>query len=320
MAQHGDAGDSQDILEIDNEWDRDSAIGSVSLHDSTRTLNSSIYDHVVENGRTYHRFKEGKYMLPNDEKEQTRLEYQHELYVATAGGKLSIVPNVERVTNVLDIGTGTGIWAVEFALENPGALVTGIDLSPIQPAYAPPNVTFEISDAEDEWSFRTPFDLIHMRATVTCFKSPKHVLREAYRNLKPGGYIEIREPILPFQFLNPPPEPCALQGWGEKMMSASVMAGRDWGMAAKYSTMLGEIGFTNICERREAVALNPWVKGKRNKEWSLLLQQNVLNMLEPMTMALFTRVLGWEQQRVFDLLEDVRRDVVDTRIHSFSEG
>ncbi len=28
---------------------------------------SSIYDHVVENGRTYHRYKEGKYMLPNDE-------------------------------------------------------------------------------------------------------------------------------------------------------------------------------------------------------------------------------------------------------------
>lgn len=34
---------------------------------STQSVNSSIYDHVVENGRTYHRFKEGKYMLPNDE-------------------------------------------------------------------------------------------------------------------------------------------------------------------------------------------------------------------------------------------------------------
>ena len=31
------------------------------------SVSSSIYDYVVENGRTYHRYKEGKYMLPNDE-------------------------------------------------------------------------------------------------------------------------------------------------------------------------------------------------------------------------------------------------------------
>lgn len=34
---------------------------------STQSVTESIYDHVVENGRTYHRYKEGKYMLPNDE-------------------------------------------------------------------------------------------------------------------------------------------------------------------------------------------------------------------------------------------------------------
>lgn len=34
---------------------------------STMSVTESIYDHIVENGRTYHRYKEGKYMLPNDE-------------------------------------------------------------------------------------------------------------------------------------------------------------------------------------------------------------------------------------------------------------
>jgi len=46
--------------------DTDSAIGS-SLYSSTYSTNSSVYNFVEENGRTYHRFKEGKYYLPNDE-------------------------------------------------------------------------------------------------------------------------------------------------------------------------------------------------------------------------------------------------------------
>ncbi len=33
----------------------------------------------------------------------------------------------------LDIGTGTGIWAIDFADEYPDTTVIGTDLSPIQP-------------------------------------------------------------------------------------------------------------------------------------------------------------------------------------------
>lgn len=46
--------------------DSDSAIGN-SVYSSTFSARSSVYDFVEENGRTYHRFKEGKYYLPNDE-------------------------------------------------------------------------------------------------------------------------------------------------------------------------------------------------------------------------------------------------------------
>ncbi|KAF2966902.1 hypothetical protein GQX73_g6649 [Xylaria multiplex] len=253
-------------------------------------------------------------------REQKRLDYQHQIYTAVLNGKLYTSPIGDRLRNVLDVGTGTGIWAIEIGLEHPGAHITGIDLSPIQPSYAPPNVTFEICDAEDEWSFRQSFDLVHMRAMVTCFKNPRAVFEEAYRSLAPGGYIELRDPILPFQFLTPPPEGCALQEWGVKLMEAAALSGRDWGVATRYTQMLGDIGFINVTERREAIALSPWVKGKHNKELSLLLQQDILNMLEPMSMALFTRVLGWEARRVSDCLELVKRDVQNTKIHAFSEG
>ncbi|KAJ3551103.1 hypothetical protein NPX13_g11434 [Xylaria arbuscula] len=292
----------------------------MSVFSSTQSVGDSIYDHVIENGRTYHRFKAGKYLLPNDEGEQKRLDYQHQLYTTVLNGKLFIAPIGHRLRTVLDVGTGTGIWAIEVGLEYPGAQITGTDLSPIQPSYAPPNVAFEICDAEDEWSFRHPFDLVHMRAMVTCFRNPRAVFEEAYRSLVPGGFIELRDPILPFCFLTPPPEGCALQEWGEKLMEAARLLGRDWGVATRYSQILGDIGFVNITERRETIALSPWVKGSHNKQLSLLLQHDILAMLEPMSMALFTRVLGWDARRVSDCLELVKRDVQNTKIHAYSEG
>jgi methylase of polypeptide subunit release factors len=61
-----------------------------------------------------------------------------------------LAPVKQDVQNVLDIGTGTGLWAIEFgacqsiatsmqdaklssADKHPSAIVIGTDLSPIQP-------------------------------------------------------------------------------------------------------------------------------------------------------------------------------------------
>jgi hypothetical protein len=40
---------------------------------STFSITSSVAERLEENGRTYHAYKEGKYMLPNDEAELNRL-------------------------------------------------------------------------------------------------------------------------------------------------------------------------------------------------------------------------------------------------------
>lgn len=62
---------------------------------------------------------------------------------------------------ILDLGTGTGIWAIEMGDQFPRADVLGVDLSPIQPNAVPPNVRFEVDDVEDNWTFRENyFDFI----------------------------------------------------------------------------------------------------------------------------------------------------------------
>lgn len=48
-------------------------------------------------------------------------------------GKLHFAP-IEAPGKVLDIGTGTGIWAMDLGDEFPEAEVIGTDISPIQPS------------------------------------------------------------------------------------------------------------------------------------------------------------------------------------------
>lgn len=76
-------------------------------------------------------------------------------------------PLVADPRNVLDIGTGTGIWAKQFARRHPGSTVIGTDLSLIQTQdNLPPNVTFVREDSEELWVFDHAFDYIHWRASM----------------------------------------------------------------------------------------------------------------------------------------------------------
>jgi hypothetical protein len=70
-----------------------------------------------------------EYLLPNDEQEQDRLgkhlpiallmlliratDLQHHLFHTTLAGRLHLV-RLPLTRRVLDIGTGTGIWSMDF--------------------------------------------------------------------------------------------------------------------------------------------------------------------------------------------------------------
>lgn len=102
-----------------------------------------------ENGRRYHAYRDGKYLLPNDETEQDRLDLNHHIFRLCLGGGLFRAP-VKEFLRVLDYGTGTGIWAMDLADEVKSSLVIGTDLSPIQPEMVPPNCHFYVDDVESE--------------------------------------------------------------------------------------------------------------------------------------------------------------------------
>jgi hypothetical protein len=89
--------------------DDDSALGSSTSTD-TETLRTSLRQSVWENGRAYHRYRDGQYLLPDDEREQDRQDMQHEMFLRTFSHKLLLAPIPDKVHEALDLGTGTGIW------------------------------------------------------------------------------------------------------------------------------------------------------------------------------------------------------------------
>ena len=91
------------------------------------------------------------------------------------------------------MNAGTGIWAITFADEHPSAEVIGTDLSPIQPRWVPPNLKFEIDDAESDWAYPAKFDFIFLRTMGGSIRDIPKLLRQAYNNLNPGGWIEWHE-------------------------------------------------------------------------------------------------------------------------------
>lgn len=122
--------------EADDYNDGDSAIADSALS-STDSIHSSILNYRRENGRQYHGYKDGKYVFPNDEEENDRLDLQHHMFLLTFAGKLftAPIPKDQQLHRVLDVGTGTGIWAIDFGKW--AALWLNILLIGIQPMNIP---------------------------------------------------------------------------------------------------------------------------------------------------------------------------------------
>ena len=54
------------------------------------------------------------YIMPNDEEELDRLDVHHHIALLHLDGELYLAPIGEKPSRILDLGTGTGIWAIDM--------------------------------------------------------------------------------------------------------------------------------------------------------------------------------------------------------------
>ncbi|KAI5782574.1 S-adenosyl-L-methionine-dependent methyltransferase [Geopyxis carbonaria] len=315
--------DSDTSLEVDPAHTVDSAEADLD-HESTYGSGSesgSLYSvaryHVFENGRRYHGYREGTYFLPNDQEEQDRMDLHHHVFLLSLRGELGLAP-VQNPQRVLDLGCGTGIWAIDYADTHPSAEVIGTDLSPIQPIWVPPNCTFVVDDIESPWLWAAnSFDYIHMRSLPGFIKDWPTLLSRIYRALRPGGIVELQDK---YDFFhsddNTLPASSSLPRWVDLWAQAAALAGRPWlEIVEHFDTLLAGAGFEGVEKRVLKVPVGPWPKEPRAKELGMFMQRHEYDGAESICVGPFTKVLGWDMKRVKKLVAEVRRDLVDPRVH-----
>ncbi|RDW84849.1 hypothetical protein BP6252_02439 [Coleophoma cylindrospora] len=268
--------------------------------DDTFSIDSSITAYRMENGRRYHAYKEGTYWAPNDERQNENLDISHHKYLLVLEGKLLLAPIREDIEYVLDLGTGTGIWAIDFADQYPTAQVLGTDLSPIQPDMVPPNCRFEVDDAKDEWIYPLDhFDLVHIRTLFGSIRDWNKLYRQAYRHLKPGGYIEQME--ISIQFKSDDGTVTAespLHRWSTLFTEAGEITGQSFRVCETMRAAIEASGFVNVVETIYKTPIGGWPQDSRLREigrWSLL---GFDTGIEGYAIALLTRVFGWNPTEV----------------------
>ncbi|CAI7610988.1 unnamed protein product [Penicillium palitans] len=148
----------------------------------------------MEDDISYQTVREGASWFPSDEQQFESLEAGHLLCIlldADTDNPLYQAP-LKDPKQILDIGTGRGNWAIDVADMFPNATVRGVDLFPPPGDWLPPNCIMEVDDVLQEWTWRQPFDLIHMRQLIGAFTPVEWdgLFAQCYKNLTPGGWIE----------------------------------------------------------------------------------------------------------------------------------
>ncbi|EGY13724.1 uncharacterized protein VDAG_00406 [Verticillium dahliae VdLs.17] len=204
--------------------------------------------------------------------------------------------------------------------EHPESEVIGVDLSPVQPGFTPPNVHYEIDDLEEEWSFSRNFDYIHSMMMTGAFRDWPNFYRQAFENLNPGGWVECQDINFPMKCDDDTIAPQSDLGrWNELMMEAGTLSGFRLDLCDRAAEMMSAAGFVDIVRIPYKWPINQWPKDVRYKTLGEWTEANFVFGLESIMLALFTRFLGWKKEEVWEFIARVIAEWRDLRNHGYFE-
>ncbi|KAF2764740.1 S-adenosyl-L-methionine-dependent methyltransferase [Teratosphaeria nubilosa] len=248
-----------------------------------------------------------------------RIDMAHEKYSLLLHKRRYLAPISDDPQQILDLGTGTGIWAMDMADTFPSAQVTGVDIAPIQPTLVPPNCQFEVDDIEQPWTHpENSFDFIFARDIILSIRDYPSLISEAYAHCKPGGYVEFQSIYGKLSCDDGSlPADSSFFEYDRHLRNAARAFGTPLEDPENFSRWFEEAGFEAVVEQRFKMPTNTWAKSKRMKMVGLFERENFLQNLEGMSLRVFQKGLGWTPQETSILLARVRNEIRKVRYHSY---
>ncbi|KAG4273272.1 hypothetical protein FPRO04_09878 [Fusarium proliferatum] len=287
---------------------------------STASVSSSILHYRSIQGRTFHSDKfVTEYSFPNDEQQLESVDISHHYLTVLLDGQLYLAPIGDNVQKALDVGTGSGIWAIDFADQFPQAEVTATDLSPTQPKWVPPNVRFEIDDATETWTWKdNTFDFIHMRYLFGAIQDWTALYQQAYRVCTPGGWVESVEADIHFRSDDGTAEEQEVYRLCNKLYEEGGKAiGRTFFVHDLQPKGMEDAGFVDIKTVDYKIPIGDWPKDPRLAEVGRFVKLTLENDMEGYTLLLWNNVLQWPKDEYQVFLMQSRKALRNRKIHGY---
>ncbi|KAH8106814.1 S-adenosyl-L-methionine-dependent methyltransferase [Cristinia sonorae] len=303
-----------------------------SFHSSLdgRLMLRNIYGRILNN-------QNDTYFLPADNEEHRRLDLQHHIYTISLNGLYSAPDLVRRALQprpwsspaVLDVGCGSGRWAIDMANEFPHCEVVGIDLVPPNVQVPlPTNCRFEIDDANLGFAhYRNSFDVVQARAVSSGIRDYPWFLNELAEVLRPGGVLLLGDGDM--QIFDETRQPIAYAeegqpgfSWTHRIFFAAYNAMKSKGGSVDSPSMnptwlraidsLTDVGWDKVF-----IPMGPWCyASERERVVAEMLRANALSYISGMGPLLLSE--GYLPERVATMQREATAELRELRINVYS--
>lgn len=108
-----------------------------------------------------------------------------------------------------------------------------------------------------------------------------------------------------------------LSRWCHNIIQAASNAGRPVFPTTEYQQYLRDAGFEDIVVTERRWPTNAWPRDKQYKELGVWAFANLAEGLEGLSLAHFTRGLGWSHEETVVFCAQTRKDLKSRHIHAY---
>jgi SAM-dependent methyltransferase len=160
------------------------------------------------------------------------------------------------------------------------------------------------------------FDYVHARFLVTAFDDPLQVMRNAYRHMRPGGWIEYLDPCIIMSSPDGSHEGTTWTTVVNLSLQGGALRNRDFLVPARYKELLIEAGFVDVHEYRFQVPFGTWPADPKLREVGRYLAADAVGWTR--TSAKLLRLAGVSEEILPNLPEMVYRELRNREIKHFA--